>query len=246
MSQVLLRRAAGSGFQGAPVSSGYFDLVMSHSPRGYWRLGETSGTTAADSSGNGRNGTYTGTYTLNKPSLIPSDSVNGSLGCGGTGFVDLTTPAGIFQVTGWTWIFSIKPSAFTAIRDVWALGNPSVSGQEGGRCRMGTDGKLKFRYYIGFWYEITFSVFTFAIGTAYRVAIRFKSSTSISLLVNGSLVETQNVPTLPSTSTITSLRLGGVNYLAGEPFFGDLDEFAIIPSLLSDAQITALESAATT
>ena len=29
---------------------------------GYWRLGETSGTNAADASGNGRNGTYAGTY----------------------------------------------------------------------------------------------------------------------------------------------------------------------------------------
>lgn len=36
----------------------YFDTVMADSPTGYWRLGETSGTTAFDSSGNGYDGTY--------------------------------------------------------------------------------------------------------------------------------------------------------------------------------------------
>ena len=38
--------------------------ILALSPIGYWKLDETGGTTAADSSGNGRNGTYGGTYTL--------------------------------------------------------------------------------------------------------------------------------------------------------------------------------------
>lgn len=36
----------------------YADVVLVDSPLGYWRMEETSGTTCADSSGNGRNGTY--------------------------------------------------------------------------------------------------------------------------------------------------------------------------------------------
>ena len=36
----------------------YFDVVMADTPVGYWRLGETSGTTAFDSSGNLLHGTY--------------------------------------------------------------------------------------------------------------------------------------------------------------------------------------------
>jgi hypothetical protein len=39
--------------------------VLLDSPVGYWPLDETSGTTAIDISGNGRNGTYSGSYTLN-------------------------------------------------------------------------------------------------------------------------------------------------------------------------------------
>lgn len=38
--------------------------IAALSPVGYWKLNETSGTTATDSSGNGRNGTYSGSYTL--------------------------------------------------------------------------------------------------------------------------------------------------------------------------------------
>lgn len=38
--------------------------VLADSPAGFWPLDETSGTTAADLSGNGRDGTYTGSYSL--------------------------------------------------------------------------------------------------------------------------------------------------------------------------------------
>lgn len=41
-----------------------YAAVMALSPIGYWKLDETTGTTAIDSSGNGRNGTYAGTHTL--------------------------------------------------------------------------------------------------------------------------------------------------------------------------------------
>lgn len=41
----------------------YAGVVLRDGPVGYWPLDETSGTTAFDRSGNGRNGTYTGTIT---------------------------------------------------------------------------------------------------------------------------------------------------------------------------------------
>lgn len=44
--------------------SDYEDRMLTDQPVGYWRLDETSGTTAADSSGNGRTGTYVNTPTL--------------------------------------------------------------------------------------------------------------------------------------------------------------------------------------
>lgn len=50
--------------------SGYSDAVLALSPLVYFRLGETSGTTAVDSSGNGHNGTYHGSPTFGQPSAV--------------------------------------------------------------------------------------------------------------------------------------------------------------------------------
>jgi hypothetical protein len=49
----------------------YQTQVMADSPFGYWRLGETAGTSAADSSGHGNTGTYSGGVTLGQPGLPP-------------------------------------------------------------------------------------------------------------------------------------------------------------------------------
>jgi hypothetical protein len=44
--------------------AGYSGTVTDAGPEGYWRLGEASGTTAADASGNGHAGSYVGSPTL--------------------------------------------------------------------------------------------------------------------------------------------------------------------------------------
>ena len=53
---------------------GYYDEVMADSPALYWRLGESSGTTAADASGNARPGIYAGSLTRGTTGLITGDS----------------------------------------------------------------------------------------------------------------------------------------------------------------------------
>src|SRR6188508_2312800 len=61
---------------GAPsvvANSVYADLVLSDNPRAYWRLGETSGTSAADVTG-GNPGTYGGGVTLGQPGALVGDS----------------------------------------------------------------------------------------------------------------------------------------------------------------------------
>jgi len=52
----------------------YAQTILADAPIGYWRLNETSGTVAADSSGHGNPGTYTGTFALGATSPITSDS----------------------------------------------------------------------------------------------------------------------------------------------------------------------------
>jgi hypothetical protein len=74
--------------------SDYSDLILASSPVGYWRLNETSGVTASDSSGGAHHGTYTNTYTLNQPGLVDQDTTSKSVDFDGSdGFVQL--PASI-------------------------------------------------------------------------------------------------------------------------------------------------------
>jgi hypothetical protein len=53
-----------------PAREVYREAVLLDGPVGYWPLGEQTGTAARDVSGNGRTGTYSGTYTLGQAGAL--------------------------------------------------------------------------------------------------------------------------------------------------------------------------------
>ena len=68
--------------------AGYACQVIADGPTAFWRLGETSGTSAADSSGNNHWGTYTGGYTQGQtPGPLSGDATSATLFNGSTGYV---------------------------------------------------------------------------------------------------------------------------------------------------------------
>lgn len=227
------------------MAPSYSDLLLSHSPVGYWRLGELTGGTAVDVGSFAKNGTYTGTFTLGRPSLIPSAPDNASLGCNGTGYVAVTVPAGTYQLVGTTWLCTIKLASLpSGDRAIWHLGILTINGQQGLSVRI-RNGLIVLDYLSGGWQGAAFTAFPLATGVEYRIALRINSATSISLLVNGALIQTVTLPAvLPSVTSIVHLRIGALNYAKSYVLTGDIDEFAIIPSLLTDEQISALEAAA--
>lgn len=82
--------AAGGGGGG---STDYADLVDEISGLvGYYRLGESSGTTATDTSASGNDGTYVGSPTLGVAGPIIGDANTGVTFNGTTQYVDLGTP----------------------------------------------------------------------------------------------------------------------------------------------------------
>jgi hypothetical protein len=64
----------GAGTGGASTGSQYADAVLADQPLAYWRFSETSGTTAADASGNGHHGVIKGTTKLGEPGALKTDS----------------------------------------------------------------------------------------------------------------------------------------------------------------------------
>ena len=74
----------------------YAQAVLADGPVGYWRLQETSGTVAADSSGNGNPGTYAGGFTLGETG--PFGTETGVLFNGTSGYVTVPS-ASVLQLT---------------------------------------------------------------------------------------------------------------------------------------------------
>jgi hypothetical protein len=96
----------------------YASEVLADSPLLWWRLGDASGTTAADSSGNGRNGTYSGGPTLGGASLLTSDPSNTAVTFDGVD--DRVTIADTTDLTSFTveaWIKTSTNGTIIARRD---------------------------------------------------------------------------------------------------------------------------------
>lgn len=227
------------------VPSEYTDVVVSLSPFGYWRLGESSGTVALDSSGNSRNGVYAGTR-LARPSLIPSDPSDGAMGCNGSGYVNVAL-ASPLAVSGKTVLMSIKMDSFAAFSYLCHFGSYGQSGARGLAVYINTNGTLSLEWVEGSFRYIHFTEFAAVLGVAYRLTLRFESSQSVSLFVNGVLVATKTTTLNMAAEPGTSIRIGagsGSAAAAVAVLRGDIDEFAVIPSALSDAEILYIEDAA--
>ena len=96
----------------APAPTGYSGAVMGLSPVGYWKLDETTGTTAADSSGNGRHGTYSGTYAL--------AGQNGFAMFGAGGLVTVPDATAFSMQPGLSIIALVRSGAWSSAQEVVA------------------------------------------------------------------------------------------------------------------------------
>ena len=82
---------------------------MADNPAGYWRLGEASGTTAFDETGNGNPGTYLQAVTLGVPGALATELNSAARFDGGSGRISVNDPAsgaldvdtGDFTIEAW-------------------------------------------------------------------------------------------------------------------------------------------------
>jgi hypothetical protein len=87
---------------GAPSRADYKSTILADHPVGYYRLDETAGHFAADSSGNGLTGLYFGGVTKGVPGAIANDSNTAVTLDGATGNVRVLNPVGNnFSVELW-------------------------------------------------------------------------------------------------------------------------------------------------
>jgi len=219
----------------------YSDLISSHGPVAYWRLGESSGNTAEDETGS-HDGTYQNSYSLGQSGALSGDS---DTSAGFSGGSNDRVQVGSFNVTGsgitlLAWFradsfgdvrFISKATSTSPSDHTWMLGIDNNTTLE---CRLKIDGTTR---------QVSASVSTLSAGSWYFAAATYDGST-IRVYLNGTEVGTGSYSGSISTS---SAAVGLANQPSGagdRGFDGRLDEVAVFDKALSGAEISGLYSAA--
>jgi len=194
----------------------------------HWKLDETSGTSAADSSGGGYTGTYVNTPTLGAGGALGGASKAVTFATASSQKVNATNPVSAYPFTVALWA---KPTDISGQRDILALrttlGTYRIEQRTDGTCRLFRyDGTTNN-------FDIT-KASTFAAGVWVHVCVVHASSTSCSLYVNAGT---------PVTGT-TAVNYTGpttVDIAYGNAYFnGTIDDVRIYSRAFAADDVTLL------
>lgn len=225
-------------------ASAYDAAVLSDTPLAYWKLAETTGTTAADSSGNSYNASYVASPTL--ASALIASHLNTSCGLNGTSQYGTIIPPSPLQLgaTGsfecWVYptatpnggrVFSAGYNGSTSIP--WCLGF-STSGTLGAA----TGAYPFFGSYASGWGGVTTTT-ALVSSTPYHM-VGTVAAGVMTLYINGTSVGQVTGISAPSTNAI-GLAFGAVltNTTPSNFFQGNISNCAIYGTALSAARVLA-------
>jgi len=222
----------------------YVELVQDYAPVGYWRLGETSGTNAADASGAGRNGIYRNSPTLGQSGALEGDSNKAVKFDGSNDYVEVAAN-NAFKLNSGTISLWFEPDRLTGVQGL--LSKDASGYGSGGHISMYLDGcQLVVRLQSGgqSYYVCTSS--SAVTDGWHHVAMTFGSG-GMKLYFDGNQVDTDsytgglgnnNEPMVFGASAMNS-SAGACNNL--DSFFkGRIDEVLITGQTLTGAQIGEL------
>lgn len=237
MSLLLRRRTIIAGAAAGPALS-YDDEVLADSPALYWKLNEASGTTATDSSGNARNGTYGGTYTLATATGYPGSTTVPYFNGGGVlGNANLVSD-GSFSIECW---FTKDDFKTGQTADINALVGDLRSVSNGVLARWNGDTTTLTTYIANGGSYSTLTATTLE-DTKYHYVLT-SSGTTCRLYLNGSQVTFDSISAAGFDMTWTAARIwtGG-----GQSMFmmGSVGAVAVYPTELSAARVAAHYAAA--
>src|SRR5207245_3398254 len=209
--------------------TGYAPLVLAGSPTAYWRLGEASGTAAADAGPNLLGGTYSGSYTLGTAGAVVADPNTAVALAGGN--VDMASPAAL----------NISGSALTI--EFWAKGTPGSSNylvshtnasSQGYAVYTGGDTAYHFYIAAGGSLHISGAVSGTWDGAWHHFANVYDGA-QMRIYVDGAIRLTE-AETSALTGYTGNFRVGGYNG-GGLGFSGPLDELAVYGRALTATAI---------
>lgn len=214
----------------------YTTAVATDTPVGYWRLNQTTGTTATDTAGTNP-GTYTGTYTLNAGSLMPLEPGSSSVSAAGAGHIIVPDNA------------VLRPTAAITCEAWYASSTASLQGlvsrwnNNGYLLRVGNDAgnyvELRIQNT-----PMSYTLSTLFNGTPRHIVGTY-DGTNGRIYVNGALVAGPTA--LPALTAPASINAELGSYAAGaNKLNGKLSDCAIYNTTLPATRIAAHYTAATT
>lgn len=238
----------GSAFQadgdGIPLGGGgmsipdYSATVIADSPIAFWKMNDTSGSSAADSSGNGRNAVLNGTYslgivpTINLPGAILFDGTTGYGSIAHASWMDLTD----VSLECWAFLLGNPTSRVGYItRQFASAGNIPYSLETA--ANSGNSNPQMAQYNGASWTSANSQVATAIMGWYHLVGTKSAAGV-LNIYMNGMRA---NIPTTvtPAGTSTEGLFLGRQhNYVAASAYInGALSCCAIYDKVLTPAQI---------
>jgi hypothetical protein len=227
---------------GTSAVSSYQSAVLADNPVSYWRLGELSGTTAADSV-DGNPGTIKGGVTLGATGALVGDSDTAMTFNGSYAYIKVADNAnlnitGDFTLEAWAKLASLDGVS----RAVVHKGGTSGYGTWQYRLSVTSGNVWRGTVYIGgSSYTVTDSGTPTLNGWDYLVLTR--NGSTLTLYVNGVSVATGTANGALNTST-GILAIGRTGSSSSHYFDGSIDEVAIYGTALSASRILAHYNAA--
>jgi hypothetical protein len=223
---------------GPPTGDTYAATVLADGPVAYWRLGETSGTDAADTAGT-NTGTYTGGVTLGQPGALAGDGNGAARFDGSSGYISVPDADALDFGNGpVTWELWLKRAAVSAgyqlIYTKFSQGNIYFVNH-----KLLLDDDKDF-------FIVRESGATTDTNWHHFVITRTGPGPGSTRLYKDGVDVTAEVdPNRNLTSNASPLTLGRYVATAGFYFNGTLDEVAVYPVALSALQVQAHYEAAT-
>jgi RHS repeat-associated protein len=219
------------------AKSNYAGAATANAPSGYWRLGETSGTSAADTSGNAHTGTYTGGYTLSATGALTSDTDKAVTFNGTTGYVNAVSvgagQSSTFSAEAWikTTQSSGTPPYFVG------EGSTSSNNPFDGLTLSTALTKAEFHVRDNAGNQVILDGTTTVNNGAWHHLVGVRNGNSFSLYVDGNLDATTTSSSL-GTITLNTTTVGALKRPAVGNFTnGTIDEAALYPTSLDAATV---------
>ncbi|MCJ7692987.1 MAG: PEP-CTERM sorting domain-containing protein [Sedimentisphaerales bacterium] len=235
------------------AQAAYVDVVDALNPLGYWRLGESSGTTATDYGGN-YNGTYSATgVTLGATGTLSGDSDTAATFDGTIGILDVGPTADLLLTADLSVSFWVKPASFTTGTTPKPLFTLSADALNTGTAKLAElavdkNGDIVYTHQYGNQGSsvetYTFDTADLLLDTWYNITLIRDSGAGdrdVYLYIGDSLLGTYSYTEEAEGYTEGDLSIGGYG---GNKFAGTIDEFAIFGSQLTGQNVIDIYNAA--